>query len=81
MSDDLALYPIEDIIAELKRRNISFIFAYADHTQFTKVEGVSQEIVWGADRGGNLALQGTLQRFLNAWMEHVVQEQVKGTPQ
>ena len=73
MSGDLALYPIEDIMAELKRRNISFLFAYVDHTQFTKVESQAQEIVWGCDRGGNAALQETLRRFLNCWMRSVVQ--------
>lgn len=74
MSGDLALYPIEDIMAELKRRNISFLFAYVDHTQFTKVESQAQEIVWGCDRGGNAALQETLRRFLNRWMHGVVQD-------
>ena len=74
MPRDLELYPLEDILVELKNRNISFIFAWVDHQQFTKDNSLSQEIVWGIDRGGNLILQDVLMKFLNTWHDQVVKD-------
>ena len=67
MSAELSLYPIQDLIEEFKRRNISFVLGYVDHQQFTKQESIAQEIVWGCDSGGNLVLQEALMTFLNEW--------------
>ena len=74
MARDLELYPLEDIVAELKERNISFVFSWVDHQQFTKDSSMSQGIVWGIDRGGNLILQEVLVNFINKWHEQVVKE-------
>lgn len=70
----LEVTPLEDIIAELKRRNMSFIIAWVDHQQFTKDASLSQDIVWGIDRGGNLVLQDTLMRFMNRWHTQVLND-------
>lgn len=70
----LACYPIQDLVAELKRRDISFVFAFVDHQQFTKSESMAQEVVWAIDSGGNLIFQDTLIRFLNRWHEQVVRQ-------
>lgn len=74
MASDLDLVPVEEILKELKRRNISFIFAWVDHQQFTKDESMRQDIVWGIDRGGNLILQDVLVNFLKRWHEQVLTE-------
>ena len=74
MPRDLELYPLEDIVEELKNRNISFVFSWVDHQQFTKDSSMSQEIVWGIERGGNLVLQDVLVNFLNRWHEQVVKD-------
>mgnify|MGYP001581454685 CR=1 FL=1 len=74
MSRDLELYPLEDILEELKQRNLSFVFAWVDHQQFTKDSSTSQEIVWGIERGGNLILQDVLVRFINGWHRQVVKD-------
>ena len=74
MASDLDLAPIEDILAELKRRNISFVFAWVDHQQFTKDASMAQDIVWGIERSGNLILQDALVNFLNTWHQQVVKE-------
>ena len=67
--NDLTLVSLEDIIAELRRRNLSFLITYVDHNEFHK--GQDQGIVWGCDGGGNLALQVTLLRFLTKWVDQV----------
>lgn len=72
MPRDLELYPLEEIIAELKNRNISFIVSWVDHQQFTKDNPMSEEIVWGIDRGGNLILQEVLMKFMNTWHKQVL---------
>ena len=69
---DLNLYPIEDIIKELKTRNITFILAYCDHQKFST--GLINDIVWSVDSGGNLALQATLVQFINRWMDKMVDD-------
>ena len=74
MPRDLELYPLKDIVEELKERNISFVFTWVDHQQFTKDMSMSQEIVWGIDRGGNLVLQEVLMKFMNKWHEQVLTE-------
>ena len=74
MARDLELYPIEEIIAELKNRNISFVFSWVDHQQFTKDSSMSQEIVWGIERGGNLVLQEVLMKFMNQWHDQVLKD-------
>lgn len=74
MPTDLELIPIEDMIAALKRRNITFVFSWVDHQQFTKDESMAQEIVWGIERGGNLILQDVLMNFMNKWHEQVLKE-------
>ena len=72
MPRDLELYPLEDIVEELKNRNISFVFSWVDHQQFTKDSSMAQEIVWGIERGGNLILQEVLMKFMNKWHEQVL---------
>ena len=67
---DLELTPIEDIVKELRRRNISFLFAWADHQQFDK-RNVEEGIVWGCEHGGNLILQMTILTLLSTWMHGV----------
>ena len=74
MARDLELYPIEDIVTELKNRNISFVFSWVDHQQFTKDASMSQDIVWGIDRGGNLILQDVLVNFINRWHDQILKE-------
>lgn len=74
MAADLALYPLEELVAELKNRNISFVFSWVDHQQFTKDSSMSQEIVWGIERGGNLILQDVLVNFINKWHDQVLKE-------
>ena len=71
---DLGVYPVDAIIEELKRRNLSFILAFVDHQQFTKDASMTNEVVWACDSGGNLALQETLLRFLTEWMKQVVEQ-------
>ena len=72
---DLSLHSIEDLINELKERNISFVIGYVDHNEFNK--GKEEGIVWGLDHGGNVALQETVLRFLNEWMDKVIERKTK----
>ena len=74
---DLSMYPLEDIIAELKCRDLSFIFAWCDHQQFNKHKAFENDIVWGCDSGGNLPLQESLRNFLNKWLDQVVQDRTR----
>ena len=74
MARDLELYPIEDIVAELKNRNISFVFSWVDHQQFTKDTAMSHEIAWGIDSGGNLILQDVLVNFITRWHDQLLKE-------
>jgi len=68
--NDLELYTVEQIVHELKKRNITFIFAWADHNEFNKSH--DQGVVWGIDCGGNLALQETLRRFLDIFIDNLL---------
>ena len=68
--EELDLQPIEDVLASLKRRNLSFIMAYVDHNEFNKSK--EEGIVWACESGGNLVLQESLRRFLNRWLGQVV---------
>ena len=74
---DLAMYPLQEIIEELKRRDMSFILAWCDHQQFTKKKAFENDIVWGIDCSGNLPLQETLRRFLNSWLDKVVKDRTQ----
>ena len=67
---------IEDLIQELKHRNISFLIAYCDHNEFRKSD--EGGIVWGCDGGGNLVLQSTLLRFLRKWLQQIETVQTHG---
>ena len=67
--NDIALIPIEEIISELKRRDLSFVIAYVNHVEFHKQD--NNEIVWGMDHGGNLPLKLTLTRLLSGHMEDI----------
>lgn len=71
---DLSLYPLEEIVKELKRRDMSFVLAWCDHQQFTKEKAFENDIVWGCDSGGSLPLQETLRRFLNQWLDQVIKD-------
>ena len=71
---DLSAYPLEDILTELKSRNLSFILAWVDHQQFTKDSSMAQEIVWGIDSGGNMILQEVLVKFINKWRDQLLME-------
>lgn len=73
MADELAVYPVLALIEELKRRDLTFLIAYADHQQFTKHD---TDIVWGLDRGGNVVLQLTLLRLLTTHLDQVEQERL-----
>ena len=66
---ELSIIPIEELIAELKRRNLSFIIGYCDHNEFNKNK--EEGIVWGCDAGGNLILQMTLLQFLTRWLSQI----------
>lgn len=70
--NELSMYPLDEIVHELKRRDLSFIFAWCDHQQFTKEKAFENDIVWGCDCGGNLPLQESLRRFLNTWMDTII---------
>lgn len=71
---ELECTPLDEIVKELKRRNMTFVLAWVDHQQFTKIESMAQEIVWGIESGGNLALQETLMRFLRSWHAQLVRQ-------
>ena len=66
---DLHLASLEEMAAELKTRNLSFLLTWTDHNEFNK--SPDQGIVWGCDSGGNLVLQVTLLRLLTGWMRQV----------
>ncbi len=66
---DLQLYPMQQIVDEMKRRNISFVIAWADHVQFNKEQ--NREIVWAMDRGGAIPLQITLANMLAGHLQDV----------
>jgi len=72
----LEIVPITEIVEELKRRNISFLIAWADHQQFTKDD---TDIVWAIDRGGNLPLQLTLLRLMNEYLADVTKVRMSST--
>ena len=72
--NELLLLPMDAIVGELKRRNISFLLCWVDHQQFTKDEAFKDDVVWAIDSGGNLALQTTLLRYLTAWHEQVLKQ-------
>lgn len=74
---DLSMYPLDDIVAELKRRDISFVFSWCDHQQFTKHKAFENDVVWGIDSGGNLPMQDTLRRFLNIWLDKVIKDRTE----
>ena len=71
---DLSIYPLDDILAELKSRNISFVCSWVDHQQFTKESAMVQDIVWGIDCGGNLILQDVIVNFINKWHDQLLKE-------
>ena len=75
--NELEFSPLEDIVSELKRRNMSFIIAWCDHQQFTKDKPFANEIVWGCDSGGNLPIQESLRRFLNSWLDKIISERTQ----
>ena len=75
--NELGLYPLEDIVKELKRRDITFLFAWCDHQQFTKQKAFENDIVWGLDSGGNLPIQESLRRFLNSWMDKIINDRTR----
>ena len=58
---DLGIAPVTELVEELKRRDLTFIIAWADHQQFTKRD---TDIVWALDHAGNLPLKLTLLRLL-----------------
>jgi len=61
----LELYPIEDMVKELRQRNISFVIGWADHQQFNHK---SDGIVWATDHGGVLPLK----KLLAGWIDHML---------
>ena len=70
---DLQLSSVQDLVDELKSRNLSFLIVFADHQQFDK-RNPDQAVVWGCDGGGNLVLQDTLLRLLTEWHGQVVKQ-------
>ena len=74
---EISMYPTSDLIEELKKRDLSFILAWCDHQQFSKHKSFENDIVWGCDSGGTLALQETLRRFLNEWMDKIIQDRTE----
>jgi hypothetical protein len=73
--NELEVTPIEDMIKELKRRNISFVFAYIDHLSFSTNHNGNYQ--WAIDSGGHYVLQKTLADMIDFWMEQLTQEQTR----
>lgn len=76
---EIQLSTVEDLIAELKRRNISFVLAWADHEQFVP-GGTTEQIAWGCDSGGSFVLVDTLRRFLNRWLDQEIDQRTAPDP-
>ena len=70
MSQDLSLLPTDEMVEELKKRNLSFIIAWADHLQFNNDQSPG-ELVWTLDRGGILPVQLSLLIMLESYMKSV----------
>ena len=66
---DLHLASVEEICAELRSRNLSFLITWVDHNEFHK--SPDEGIVWGCEGGGNLALQKTCLGFLREWVRQI----------